>query len=125
MTMRLRPLRLAWYMARSAWCSSSLTSAVCSVAGDPQTDGDGQFVALEPERMADTANQAIEHGADVPLPLAVVQIDDEFVPSSLATMSFCRMQPCGLLPSSCSSLIAGTVAQGVIDLEVIIDENQG
>ena len=30
MTMRLRPLRLAWYMARSAWCSSSLMSVVCS-----------------------------------------------------------------------------------------------
>ncbi len=96
-------------------------------AGDPQTDGDGQFVALEPERMADTANQAIEHGADVLFPLAVVKIDDEFVPSEPrhhVILPDAALQPAAQL---LQQLIAGTVAQGVIDLlEVIhIDENQG
>ena len=77
--------------------------------------------------MADTANQAIEHGADVLFPLAVVKIDDEFVPSEPrhhVILPDAALQPAAQL---LQQLIAGTVAQGVIDLlEVIhIDENQG
>ena len=95
-------------------------------AGHPQTDRDAQLVAHQSKRVGEAADDAVENRADILLGLAVVQIDDEFIP---AQPGYHVVLPNAGLQAAAhllEQLVAGAVAQGVVDLlEVVhIDEDQ-